>query len=88
MEAKYLNKYKSLVFLDPDTCWIFTVASEHLKHQQGKRGGWYVIGKPNDDNHKMEGFGIELANELIANTPQADDVEIIRLDANQQGELV
>ena len=47
-----------------------------------------MIGKPNNDNHEMEEFGIELANELIVNTPQADDVEIVRLDANQQSELV
>ena len=63
------------------------MASENLEYQWGKRGGWHVIGKPNDDNHKMEGFGIELANELIANTSQADGVEIIRLDTNQPDEL-
>ena len=88
IEAKYLEKYENLVFLDPDIYYVFAVVSENVEYQRSKRGGWHVIGKPNNDNHEMEEFGIELANELIVNTPQADDVEIVRLDANQQSELV
>ena len=80
MEVRFLEKYKNLVFLDPDTKCYFTVAPENLEFHRGKDKGWHVIGEPNDKEVELEAFPIAITNELIATTPQADGVEMVYED--------
>ena len=80
MEVRFLEKYKSLVFLDPDTKCYFTVAPKNLEFHRGKDKGWHVIGEPNDEDVELEVFPTVIANELIVLTPQVDGVEIIYSD--------
>ena len=56
------------------------MAPENLEFHRGKEKGWHVIGVANDDDMELEAFPIEIVNELIAMTPQADGVEIIYSD--------
>ena len=77
-EARLLEKYKNLVFYDPDTDCTFTVASQNLEYRRGRKdGGWHLICEPNDDSEEAEPFAIPLANELIGVTQQADGVKVI-----------
>ena len=74
-EARLLEKYKNLVFLDPHTKCTFTVESQNLQFRRGRKdGGWKLICEPNDDTQEVKPFDIPLANELIGYIPQADGV--------------
>ena len=86
-EARLLEKYKHLVFLDPDTNCTFTVAPENMEYNRGKHGGWHLVCEPNDDVVETEAFDIPLANELISQTPQADGVKIIREATTEENDL-
>ena len=77
-EARLLEKYKNLVFLDPDTKCTFTVESQNLEFRRGRKdGGWKLICEPNDDTQEVEPFDITLENELIGSTPQANGNQVI-----------
>ena len=81
-EARFLTKYKNLVFLDPDTKVTFTVVADNCEFRRGRKdGGWHLLCEPNDDELEMEGWDIALANELIAATKQADGVQMVLEDA-------
>ena len=85
IEVRFLEKYKNLGFLNPDTKCYFTVAPENLEFHRGKDNGWHVIGEPNDKEVELEAFPIAMANELIATTPQADGVEMVyQEDASEE----
>ena len=78
IEAKFLTKYKDLVFLDPDSGSTFTVASQNCEYHHRRTGGWYLICEPNDEEDgEPEAWNIELANELIGKTKKLEGVEIV-----------
>ena len=79
-EARLLEKYKNLVFYDPDDKTTFTVGDEELEFNRGNKKqdidrGWYAICTSADGNEQM--FAFSLLVELIAQTKQADGVQII-----------
>ena len=76
-EQLFLEKCKNLVFLDPDTDLTFVVAPENLEWQCGKNGGWCLICEE-VGGKEVEAFDVEVANELIGETQQADGIEILR----------
>ena len=45
-EAKLLEKYKGLVFFDPDNECHYTIFSKNLEFHKGRSGGWHLIGIP------------------------------------------
>ena len=73
----FLEKCKNLVFADPDTNLTFVVAHENLEWQRGRDGGWHLICEE-VGGAEVEAFDIEVANELIGETKQADGIEILR----------
>jgi hypothetical protein len=77
-EVRILEKYKNLVFYDPDEKCNYTISDKNLQFIK-KRGdkGWYLIGVPHDSRLEEESFTLELAIELILKTKQADGVLII-----------
>ena len=79
-EATLLEKYKDLVFNDPDVNCMFTVAKQKMEYRRGKQGGWFLVCEPNDDKKEAEPFAIELANTLTATTPQADGMRSVHKD--------
>ena len=77
-EIRLLEKYKDLVFYDPDNECIYTVWARNLEWQRGRNGGWCVIGCPMDDKLDDEPFQIgQMTLDLIAETTQNDNVDII-----------
>ena len=47
-EVRFLEKYKDLVFYDPDNECIYNVWHKTLEWQRGHNGGWCLIGFPAD----------------------------------------
>jgi hypothetical protein len=80
-EIRLLDKYKGLVFYDEDDEKTYTIESKNMEWYNKSRkkkidGGWYLLATSDED--EMDTFLIE--DELclqIAETPQADGIEII-----------
>ncbi len=81
-EVRLLDKYKGLVFYDPDADKTYTIESKNMEWYNKSRkknidGGWYLLATSDED--EMDTFMVE--DELcsqIADTPQDDSIEIIR----------
>ena len=79
-----LEKYKNLVFYDPDNDTTYTVCDKNLEfHRKNKKkgidGGWSVIGVDDEDDYEPFVIG-KMLIELIADHEQAPGVEIVRLE--------
>ena len=83
-EARLLQKYKKLVFHDPDTGNTFSIWDQNMEFRRGKGNGWFLLGvcadhdKNNDGEDELEAFSLELANELIADTEQEAGVQVVQ----------
>jgi hypothetical protein len=79
-EARLLAKYKGLVFVDPDTEMTFSVYEKNMEFRRGKNNGWFVLAvcSDQDDSEDCEAFSLEVACEVIGDTPQADGIIVIR----------
>ena len=79
-EARLLQKYKDMVFYDPDNGVNYTVHPGNMEYQRGRGGGWMVIGIPPEDcGLEDEPFEIGvLLMELIVDTMQVDNITMIR----------
>ena len=77
-EVRLLEKYKDLVFYDPDNDCIYTVWHKNLEWQRGRNGGWCLIGCPMNDDLDDEPFTIgPMVIDMIADTDQNENVDII-----------
>ena len=91
-EAQLLEKYKNIVFLDPDTekSWkIYPTNLEWFKasKRQGISKGWHVIGISEDDEEESFEIEDELLSQM-ADTPQEEGVVVIRRGAiGEEGEI-
>ena len=79
-EARLLQKYKDLIFYDPDNEVNFTVHPGNMEFQRGRNGGWMAIGIPPDDvGLEEEPFELgDMLIEMIGSTEQADNITMIR----------
>lgn len=80
-EAWILAKYRGLVFVDPDTEKTFSVYDKNMEFRRGRNNGWFVLAicSDNQDNSDdCEAFSLEVACEVIGDTPQADGIMVIR----------
>ncbi len=79
-EAMLLAKYKGLVFVDLDTEKTFTVYEKNMEFRRGRNNGWFVLAVCSDQNDSKdcEAFSLEVACEVIEDTPQADGIMVIR----------
>ena len=79
-EARLLAKYKGLVFVDPDTEKTFSVVEKNMEFRRGRNNGWFVlaVSSDQDDSDDCEAFSLEVACEVIGDTPQADGIMVIR----------
>ncbi len=77
-EAQLLAKYKSLVFRDPDSGKLFSIWEQNMKYRWGRGNGWFLVDVCADDENDNEAFSLEIACELIGETPQKDGVQVIR----------
>ena len=83
VEAQLLQKYHSLVFLDPDTEKTFHVYQGNMEYRRGRGNGWFVLAICSDDavdkEDNMEAFSLEVACELIGTTEQTRGVRVVNL---------
>ena len=81
VEAQFLQKYKNLVFHDPDNNQVYTVFGDNLEfHRRSKKkgvtGGWGLICMGKDGIE--EAFEIcKMTIDLIAEHPQEEGIKII-----------
>ena len=87
-ETRILEKYKGLIFWDPDTEANYIVHEENFRIHRVKDGGWPLIGNASDESVEDEGFAIgEMIIGMIADTEQRPGVEIIREEEVEMTEL-
>jgi hypothetical protein len=82
-EARILAKYKNLAFNDPDTGGTFSIWEKNMEFRRGRGNGWMLIATCADDDVDDEAFTLEIACELIGNTPQEAGVEVIHKEGEQ-----
>ena len=89
MEARILEKYKGLMFFDPDTGKTFKVWGGNLEFHRGSRmtgveKGWGLV-CINEESEEEGCVLNEEVIELIGSHAQADEIEVIHQDG--EGEL-
>ncbi len=73
-----LAKYKGLSFHDPNSGKSFLIWDQNMEFRQGRGNGWFLVGVCADDEDNSEAFSLEIACELIGDTPQKNAVQVIR----------
>ena len=77
-EVRLLEKYKDLVFYDPDNECVYTVWHKNMEWQRGHNGDWCLIGCSADDKLDDELFSIaEMVISLIVKSGQDSNVDVV-----------
>jgi hypothetical protein len=77
-KAQLLVKYKGLVFRDPDSEKSFLIWEQNMEFHRGRGNGWFLVAVcAGDDDDKNEAFSLEIACELITETPQKDGIQVV-----------
>ena len=76
-EAQLLQKYRGLVFHDPNTDNGFCIYDQNMEFRRGRGNGWFVLGVCSTNAVEDEGFLLEIACELIGSTPQKDGSQVM-----------
>ena len=87
-ESKLLQKYKDLVFFDPDNAANYTIHPGNMEFQRGRQGGWMIIGIPPDDEGlEEEPFPLgSMVLEMISETEQAPNITMLRQEDEEADE--
>ncbi len=67
-EALLLQKYKGLVFRDPDSGNDFSIWQQNMEFRRGRGNGWILLGVCAEDGVEDEAFTLELACKMIGDT--------------------
>ena len=83
-KARLLQKYKNLIFKDPDHDGVtWTVFGGHLEYRSGRYGGWGVIAEKSDNSNKDDPFFVnDMLIEMIADTEQAEGIVVLRWNSD------
>ena len=76
-EARLLQKYRGLVFHDPDKDNGFCIYDQNMEFRRGRGNGWFVLGVCSTNAVEDEGFLLEIACELIGGTPQKEGIQVM-----------
>ena len=77
-EVRLLEKYKDLVFYDPNNECVYTVWHKNMEWQSGRNSGWCLIGCPADEKLDDEPFSIaEMVISLIAKSSQYSNFDVV-----------
>jgi hypothetical protein len=76
-EALLLQKYKGLVLHAPDSGNDFCILHQNMEYHRGIGNGWFLLGVCAEDGVEDEAFTLELACEMIGDTPQKDGVQVV-----------
>jgi hypothetical protein len=83
-EAQLLAKYKGLVFHDPNSEKSFLIWEQNMEFRRGRGIGWFLVAVcADDDDHKNEAFSLEIACELISETPQKDGIQVVHQEEGE-----
>ena len=84
MEARLLEKYRDLVFFDPDTGHNFMVGSDSMIFQGGRKGaGWCVNGIRDDGEEEPWQLELVIGQVVETTQPAELNVEVLR---HQEGD--
>ncbi len=61
LEALLLQKYKGLVFHDPNSGNDFCIWHQNMEYCRGRGNGWFLLGVCAEDGVEDEAFTLELA---------------------------
>ena len=84
-----LQNTRVLFFFDPDSGKTFSVYGKNMEFRRGRGNGWFVLAvcsdldqddNEDDDNDNWEAFSLEVACDVIGDTPQAEGIVIVRGD--------
>jgi hypothetical protein len=76
-EARLLQKYRGLVFHDPDTDNGFCIYDKNMEFRRGRGNGWFVLAVCSTNAVEDEAFTLEIACELIGGTPQKEGIQVM-----------
>ncbi len=76
-EALLLQKYKGLVFHDPDSGNDFSIWQQNMEFCHGRGNGWFLLGVCAENGVEDEAFTLELACKMIGDTPQKDGIQVV-----------
>ncbi len=76
-EALLLQKYKCIVFHDPDSGNDCCIWQQNIEFRCGRRNGWFLLGVCMEDDVEDEAFTLELACEMIGETPQTNGIQVV-----------
>ncbi len=85
-KAQLLAKYKGLVFRDPNLEKSFLIWEQNMEFCRGRGYGWFLVAvcaDDDDDDDENEAFSLEIACELIAETPQKDGIQVVRQEEGE-----
>ncbi len=77
VEARLVQKYRGLVFHDPDTDNGFSIYDQNTEFRRGRGNGWFVPGVYSTNAVEDEGFSLEIACELIGGKPQKEGIQVM-----------
>ncbi len=76
-KALLLQKYKGLVFHDPDSGNDCCIWQQNMEFRCGRGNGWFLHGVCTKDGVEDEAFTLELACKMIVETPQKDGIQVV-----------
>jgi hypothetical protein len=76
-EALLLQKYKGLVFHDPDSDNVFCNWQQNMEFHHVRGNGWFLPGVCMEDEVEDEAFTLELASGMVGETPQKDGIQVV-----------
>ncbi len=76
-KAQLLAKHKGLVFRDPNSGKSFLIWEQNMEFHRRRGNGYFLVGVCADDEDNNEAFSLEIACELIRETPERNGVQVI-----------
>ncbi len=77
-----LQKYKGLVFHDPDSGHDFSICQQNMEFCRGRGNGWFLFGVCAEDGVEDEASTLELACKLIGDTPQKNGIQVVHRESD------
>ncbi len=85
-EAFLLQKYKGLVFHDPNSGNDFCIWQQNMEFLWGRGNGWFLLGVCAEDGVEDETFRLELGCEMIGETHPKNGIQVVHQELDQEVE--
>jgi hypothetical protein len=83
-ETLLFQKYKGLVFHDPNSENDFCIWVQNMEFRHGRGYGWFLLRVCADNGVEDETFTLELAREMIWDKPQKDGIQAVHKEPDQE----